>query len=240
MDATVRTFLDYKMKHPHGQDMYSTGGGNSIDPSPPPATLLTFQFEPTYTLGRRERGTLTPDKYDGLSDHGAASVVETFRGGQTTFHGPGQLVAYPILDLRSFRTNSNNLGLPVRCYVELLERSVINVLAKAWGLDGATVTENTGVWMDSDHKICAMGIHVRRHVTSHGIGLNVNTDTKWFDRIVACGLPDKSTTTIAQQLRNRQTLEQNEQKVTTAFAAHAFAKELAQALNLELKEEEYL
>lgn len=253
MDDTVRQFLDYKLKHSHNQPInQATGNSDNLHAFPPPATLLTFQFSPTYTLGRREKGTLTADLESQLSNNGKAQVIQTFRGGQTTFHGPGQLVAYPIIDLRAFRTSnssngtsdlsdSKNAGLPVRCYVELLERTVIKTLANAYGLDGAQTTENTGVWMDPDHKICAMGIHVRRHVTSHGIGLNVKTDTQWFDRIVACGLPDKSTTSIEKELEKRKK-ESNGKglenvDMSMEYAAHSFAKELAEALNLQLEEE---
>lgn len=221
MDRTVRTFLDYKL---HQSRLHAA--------SPPPApTLLTFEFAPTYTLGRRERGSLTPALQAQLSDNGAAQVVPTFRGGQTTFHGPGQLVAYPIIDLRSFAASTDPAGLPVRCYVELLERCVINMLRNTYGI-AATTTENTGVWVDEGHKICALGIHVRRHVTSHGIALNVATDThRWFDRIVACGLPDKQTTSIAEQLKN------SPPNLTVKHAAHAFAEEFAQSLGLNLQEE---
>lgn len=232
MDSTVRQFLDYKLRHPRIHDIYSISSTNPSADDPPPATLLTFQFEPTYTLGRRDRGSLSPSRIADLSDGGRAHVEQTFRGGQTTFHGPGQLVAYPIIDLRAFRASGAD-GLPVRCFVELLERAVITTLRTAFGLTGAHTTEHTGVWMDAQNKVCAMGIHVRRHVTSHGIGLNVSTDTAWFDRIVACGLPDKKTTTVAAELQKRGMVAE----LGMEYAASAFAKELATALNLELQEE---
>lgn len=264
MDQTVRSFLDYKLQHPDSRNIYSENENlTSSSSSPPIATLLTFQFEPTYTLGRREKGKLSKESIFEMSNNGDAKVVETLRGGQTTFHGPGQLVAYPIIDLRSFETssssnnnnnNENKLGLPIRCYVELLERTVIKLLTQKYGLSTAQITENTGVWMDNDHKICAIGVHVRRYITSHGIGLNVSTDTKWFDRIVACGLPDKHATSILKELEIQKNLQDqsrlhgqlnqsniiknnNNNNPSVTNVASEFAHEFADSLGLSLEEE---
>lgn len=220
MDRVVRQFLDQK---------------KNLDVPPTPPTLLTFQFNPVYTLGRREKGVLAedPDFAQKLSKNGEAEVHQTFRGGQTTFHGPGQLVAYPIIDLRAFDSKSDadtttKPHLPVRCYVSLLEKTLISLLHEQYGINART-TENTGVWADDDHKIAALGIHVRRHITSHGIALNVNTDLAWFDRIVACGLPDKKTTTIAQWT--------NTNDITVPVVADQFAAQLAANLGLQLHTE---
>lgn len=213
MDKVVRAFLDSKKE---------------TTSSPPPPTLLTFQFNPVYTLGRRERGQLADsDVKTKLSNGGLAQVYETFRGGQTTFHGPGQLVAYPIIDLRAFDSTSAGTlthSIPVRCYVSLLERTIINLLQNQYQISSNT-TENTGVWVDEDHKIAALGIHVRRHITSHGIALNVSTDTAWFDRIVACGLPDKRATSIEKFTG---------QIPEVSTVADQFAAELSRNLNVEL------
>ncbi|KAF2752181.1 octanoyltransferase [Sporormia fimetaria CBS 119925] len=151
---------------------------------PPPPTIITASFTPTYTLGRRDQNTLTPCTLSHLSKNGTAAVHTTLRGGQTTFHGPGQLVAYPILDLRAHK-------LRPRDYICLLEASVI-ATCKRFGIT-AFRTQNTGVWVSEDEKIAALGVHMRRNITSHGIGLNVSTDLSWFDRIVACGLEGKRT-----------------------------------------------
>lgn len=157
--------------------------------SPPPPTLLTASFEPTYTLGRRERN-LSPEQLAHLSTDGRALVVPTLRGGQTTFHGPGQLTAYLIIDLKTF-------GLTPKCYIRLLENGVIATL-KRYGITGFTSTD-PGVWTSELRKICAVGVHMRRNVTSYGIGLNVDTDLWWFDRIVACGLEGKEATSFARE-----------------------------------------
>lgn len=153
----------------------------------PRPTILTFQTHPTYTLGRRDNNSLTPGQTQTLSANGAAEVHYALRGGQTTFHGPGQMVAYPILDLKTH-------GLTPRTYVCLLEKSLIQI-CKGYGV-AAMTTENTGVWVSEEKKIAAIGVHMRRFVTSHGVALNVSTDLSWFERIVACGLEGKKTTSL--------------------------------------------
>ncbi|KXL48698.1 hypothetical protein M433DRAFT_2795 [Acidomyces richmondensis BFW] len=167
---------------------------NSTASSPPPI-VLTAQFHPVYTCGRREIGTVTDEKKTYLTKPtpwGRADFHETLRGGQTTFHGPGQLVAYPILDLRRH-------ALTPRCYVDLLETVVIDTCAH-YGV-ATRRTENPGVWVvgERDKKICALGVHLRRNVTSHGVGLNVSTELGWFGRIVACGLEGKGTTSLKEE-----------------------------------------
>ena len=157
--------------------------------TPPPPTLLTASFEPTYTLGRRERD-LSAAQLAHLSAEGRALVVPTLRGGQTTFHGPGQLTAYLILDLKTF-------GLSPKCYIRLLENGVIATLQR-YGIRGFTASD-PGVWTSELRKICAVGVHMRRNVTSYGIGLNVDTDLWWFDRIVACGLEGKEATSFVRE-----------------------------------------
>ncbi|USP82679.1 putative octanoyltransferase [Curvularia clavata] len=161
----------------------------STKPLPPPH-IITATFNPVYTCGRRENGKVSPEQEAHLRANGRADFVEALRGGQTTFHGPGQLVAYPILDLRTHK-------LSPRHYVCLLEKSLIATCAQ-YGVKAMT-TEHTGVWTTPEDKIAAIGVHMRRNVTSHGIGLNVNTDLWWFDRIVACGLEGKRTTSLEKE-----------------------------------------
>lgn len=200
-EENVRKWLDFK-------------AGKSLSSLEP--TVFTFEMDPVYTCGRRERGTLSDEEVEYLRAGGKAHFVEASRGGQTTFHGPGQLVAYPVIDLREY-------GLPVRCYVSLLETVIINTLAR-YGLKGKT-TKDTGVWMSDDEKIAAIGIHVRRSITSHGIALNVNTNPWWFNRIVACGLPDKRTTSMALQ---------GVVGLEVAAVGRAFGEELATLLGSKL------
>ncbi|CAK3793975.1 alpha-L-arabinofuranosidase B [Lecanosticta acicola] len=162
--------------------------------SPPDPTIITAQFQPVYTCGRREVGAVTEAQKQYLTQQtpwGKAEFHEAQRGGQTTFHGPGQLVAYPIIDLKRHH-------LTARCYVRHLEKTVISLLGNDYGI-GARTTDDPGVWTDDTHKICAVGVHLRRNVSSHGIGLNVNTELGWLDRIVACGLEGKKTTSLEWQ-----------------------------------------
>ena len=186
-------------------------------PLPPLPTILTFTPTPVYTLGRREHGSLSEEQeallLQPLDSHAfpslnsrrktqQAEICETQRGGQTTFHGPGQLVIYPIIDLKpliAFPPHAK--GLTVRSYVELLEQATIDALGE-WGI-ASKRTEDPGVWKkteegegDMPRKIAALGVHLRRNVTSYGVGLNIKTDLKWFDRIIACGLVGKGVTTM--------------------------------------------
>ncbi|KAF2192518.1 lipoyltransferase [Zopfia rhizophila CBS 207.26] len=158
--------------------------------SAPPPHIITAQFHPVYTCGRREIGTISPEQQAYLRANGRAEFVQAMRGGQTTFHGPGQLVAYPNIDLRNHK-------LSPRHYVCALEKSLIATCAR-YGIKAMT-TEHTGVWTSKDDKIAAIGVHMRRNITSHGVGLNVGTDLWWFDRIVACGLEGKRTTSFEKE-----------------------------------------
>lgn len=205
----VERFLASKRESTNEED-----GPHKVRP-----TLLMFQMSPVYTCGRRQVGKLNDREKEFLTsplppNGERAEFVEAQRGGQLTFHGPGQLVVYPILDLAKF-------GIRVKCYVRILEDSIIDTLA-ACGIKGFT-TEDTGVWVSHKEKIAAIGIHVRRSITSHGLALNINNDKAWFDRIVACGLPDKSATTMAHQGVD----------VSIDEVADLFAEKLAKRLEVE-------
>ena len=180
-------------------------------PAPAPH-IITAQFVPVYTCGRREVGTVSAKQQEHLRANGRADFVEAMRGGQTTFHGPGQLVAYSIVDLRTHT-------LSPRCYVGMLEKSLIATCAY-YGIKAMT-TENTGVWTSEDDKIAAVGVHMRRNITSHGIGLNVHTDLWWFDRIVACGLEGKRTTNFKKLGAGRPSVKS---------VGEVFAEEVAERL----------
>ncbi|KAL9603587.1 MAG: hypothetical protein Q9219_001090 [cf. Caloplaca sp. 3 TL-2023] len=156
---------------------------------PPHPTLLTFQTTPTYTTGRRDHSRLDPSQISHLLADGRAEFYEALRGGQTTFHGPGQLTAYLILNLRAH-------NLTARSYVRFLESSVIATCAR-FGIAGYT-TENPGVWTEEGKKIASVGVRLRRHVSSYGVGVNVSTDLEWFERIVMCGLVGKKATSFQE------------------------------------------
>jgi lipoyl(octanoyl) transferase len=179
----VQRYLDFK----------KAGENDRSVPVVDPA-LLMFEMSSVYTCGRRQVGKLTEQEkqflVSPLPNGDQAEFVEAQRGGQLTYHGPGQLVIYPIIDLAKFNVR-------VKCYVRILEDSIIDTLA-AYGIKGFT-REDTGVWVNEHEKIASIGIHVRRSITSHGAALNISNDTAWFDRIVACGLPDKKATTMSRQ-----------------------------------------
>ncbi|XP_053678529.1 putative lipoyltransferase 2, mitochondrial [Anopheles nili] len=177
---------------------------NSPDEQRYQNVLILTEHEPVYTIGIRTQG------YDDVEANRlrklGAEFVRTNRGGLITFHGPGQLVAYPILNLKLFQPS-------VRWYVCHLERTIIQ-LCRRYGLRAQT-TSDTGVWV-GDKKICAIGIHASRYVTTHGLALNCCNDLSWFRHIVPCGLVGKSVTSLAQEL-NRPELDLSE--VTSEFLA---------------------
>ena len=159
------------------------------------ATLLLLQHYPVYTVGVR---SFIYDKDEEISlKNLGADFVQTNRGGLITFHGPGQLVAYPIVHLKS-------LGLGVRKYVFQLEEVIIQ-LCSEFNLT-ATRSPHTGVWMENN-KICAMGINVTQGTTSHGLALNCNTDLKWFGHIVPCGIHGKGVTSLSECLNRNITVD---------------------------------
>jgi lipoyl(octanoyl) transferase len=172
-----------------------------------PDTVLFLEHSPVVTLGRRtEEGELH------LPDGAEVEVVETDRGGKSTFHGPGQLVCYPILDL-------NRHGRDVRKYCRDLEEAVIRTVAP-FGLDAARIDGLTGVWLESPpRKIASIGVHISRWVTTHGYALNVDLDpTPFTEWITACGLDDAAFTTIARELGRTVTLDEVRPLAATAIA----------------------
>ncbi|CAK1548312.1 unnamed protein product [Leptosia nina] len=149
-------------------------------------TLLLVEHKPVYTVGIRDD---TPnDEINRLRELGA-EFRKTNRGGLITFHGPGQLVAYPVINLKHYKTS-------VKWYVNSLEQTIIN-LCEELGIK-ANRSPHTGVWIE-DNKIAAIGIHASRYVTSHGISLNCDNDLSWFDHIVPCGIEDKGVTSLTNE-----------------------------------------
>lgn len=154
-----------------------------------PALLLLLQHPHVYTLGRRGAETDILASENTLRELDA-DVYHTDRGGEATYHGPGQVVGYPILDLRA-------AGLGPLAYVRALERVIISTLAEL-GIHATSEDRPTGVWVN-DAKIAAIGVRVSRGVTMHGFAVNVNPDLSYFDHIIPCGMPDASVTSIAEQ-----------------------------------------
>lgn len=156
-----------------------------------PDTLLLVQHVPVYTIGKRGSLSDFRNGVEAVKSRGA-DVASVPRGGETTYHGPGQLVAYPILGLRG-------LGLGARAYVEALEDAVVSA-AGAYGVSArGRVPGRTGVWV-GERKLGAVGVRISHGTTSHGLALNVDTDLSAFDEIVPCGAPDKRATSLAAEL----------------------------------------
>jgi lipoyl(octanoyl) transferase len=181
-----------------------------------PDTILFLEHPPVVTLGRR-----TDDGELHIPDDAAVDVVETDRGGKSTYHAPGQLVCYPILDL-------NRHGRDVKQYVRDLEEALIRT-ADAFGVGGERIDGLTGVWLTRPpRKIASIGVHVSRWVTTHGYALNVDLDpapfTEW---ITACGLEDAMFTTIARETGTPVTVDE--------VRPHAVAA-IADVFDLELEE----
>jgi lipoyl(octanoyl) transferase len=181
-----------------------------------PDTILLLEHPPVVTLGRRtEEGELH------IPGNADVELVETNRGGKSTFHGPGQLVCYPILDLHRH-------GQDVKRYCRDLEEALIRTLAKV-GVAGERIEGLTGVWLTRPpRKIASIGIHISRWVTTHGYALNVDLDPAPFTQwITACGLEDAAFTTIAHELGRPMTVDE--------VRPHALAA-LAEVFELELEE----
>lgn len=166
-----------------------------------PDTLLLLEHPHVVTLGRRADDTHLVTERSGLEAAGV-EIFETDRGGEATYHGPGQLVGYPIIDVRVAK-----LG-PVT-YVRMLEKSIIETLVE-FGIDADLVDGETGVWVDGvpnakrnpdtnpvGKKIAAIGVRISGGVTMHGFALNVSTDLAYFEHIIPCGMPDLPFTSIA-------------------------------------------
>lgn len=158
--------------------------------------LILTEHRPVYTIGIRTKN-YTIDDEQKLRQLGA-DFYRTNRGGLITFHGPGQLIAYPILNLKQFNPS-------IRWYVCHLEKMIIN-LCGTLGLTAKT-TPDTGVWIEN-RKICAIGIHGSRYITTHGLALNCDNDLKWFEHIVPCGLIGKGVTSLSTELNQTFTIGQ--------------------------------
>lgn len=157
-----------------------------------------------FTLGKSgDEKNLLIKKEELESIH--AAYYSTNRGGDITYHGPGQIVVYPVLDLENFFTD-------IHRYMRTLEEGVIQTL-KEFAIDAGRIEGLTGVWLEAENatkarKICALGVKTSRWVTLHGLAFNINTDLKYFDYIVPCGIADKAVTSMEKELGKRQDPEE--------------------------------
>lgn len=180
-------------------------------------TLILVEHPPVYTFGRgADRQTngapanflLTEEQLRELG----AETFEIERGGDVTYHGPGQLVGYPILNLAHFK---EDLG----WYLRALEETIIEVL-RTYDLEGVRIAGRTGVWVGetgNEEKICAIGVHASRWCTMHGFAFNVNTDLSYFQHIVPCGISDRGVTSLATLIGETIAMEEIGERYRAAF-----------------------
>ena len=177
--------------------------------------LIFCEHPHVYTLGKsgQQNNLLISDAFLCKID---ATYYEIDRGGDITYHGPGQLVGYPIIDLEYF-------GISLKKYIEMIEEAIIRTL-RHYDIQGERLEGATGVWLDTDYpektrKICAIGVKASRYVTMHGFAFNVNTDLSYFNHINPCGFVDKGVTSIHKE--KEQVIDMDELK---ALCANSFAK----------------
>jgi lipoate-protein ligase B len=194
--------------------------------------LLLLEHPPTYTLGARGKPEHLLLDEASLARLGA-SVHRADRGGDVTFHGPGQLVGYPVLDLK--RWNQGPLW-----YVRALEAVLIETLA-SFGIDASRAPGRPGVWLGRE-KIASIGVHVSRGITSHGFALNVDPDLAFFSHIVPCGLPDVTMTSMARVLgRQHGAISRGDRpfaslRVTMGEVMDAAVQSFANVFELEMRD----
>jgi lipoyl(octanoyl) transferase len=164
--------------------------------------LLLLEHTPVITLGRNAKAANVVASPEKFAERGV-EIFECDRGGDVTFHGPGQLVGYPIFDLRGFpSTDEKRKTLGVIEYVRRLEEVLIRTCAD-FGIETKRIPTLAGVWTErpqAEAKVAALGVHISRGVTSHGFAINVNTDLTFFDLIVPCGITDKPVTSMQKEL----------------------------------------
>ncbi|KAK4168788.1 hypothetical protein QBC43DRAFT_106387 [Cladorrhinum sp. PSN259] len=230
---------------------------SSVSSPPPVPTLISFSPLPIYTLGRRQTTPLTPVESARLQaplylpscqNHDPLPVrtLHSPRGGLTTYHGPGQIVLWPVIDLKS----KQHSQFTVRCYSRLLENTTISTLHKLFGLK-AQVTDDPGVWVEFSgqlQKIAALGVHLRRYVSGLGTAINVDMDgsergdesSNPWKRVVACGLEGKKVTSVREVLGDREGLDERlrvvggeeGEETREAKVAHAWASEFAERIGV--------
>lgn len=213
-------FKDYKECWDYQEELFQDAirikklNRNTGEQRPTPNYFLFVEHPHVYTLGKSGEASNLLVGEDVLRQRGA-SYYKINRGGDITYHGPGQIVGYPILDLENFFTD-------IHRYLRLLEEMVILTLAE-YGIVAERSRGETGVWLDvgkpNARKICAMGVRASRWVTMHGFALNVNTDLSYFDLMIPCGIRDKGVTSLSAELGRHVPLKEVKEKISTYFTS---------------------
>jgi len=175
--------------------------------------LLFVEHPPVYTLGKSGHPENVLIREDTMREKGI-QFFRTNRGGDITFHGPGQIVGYPVLDLEKFYTDIGR-------YLRNLEEVIIRLLA-VYGIRGERSSGETGVWIEpgvkgSERKICAIGVRCSRWVTMHGFAFNVNTDLSYFGDIIPCGIQDKQVTSLERELGHSVSIAEVKERLKEQF-----------------------
>lgn len=175
--------------------------------------LILCEHPPVYTIGKSgkvEHLLINKDEREKMG----ADLYRINRGGDITFHGPGQLVVYPILDLESI-----NMG--IREYVYTLEESIIKWLYREYGIQSGRLASHTGVWLEpgskNERKIAAIGIRSSRYITMHGAAINISTDLRFFDKMVPCGIQNKGISSVENELGKQIVFEESSRAYTGHF-----------------------
>jgi len=194
--------IDYKDAWDLQKSVHQLRVENKIDD-----VLFLLEHPHTYTLGKTaDKENLVGDKK--YLEENKISVYDIDRGGDITYHGPGQIVGYPIINLTNWKQDTHK-------YLRSIEEVIINVL-KEYFLKGTRVEKYTGVWLD-DRKICAIGIKISRWITMHGFAFNVNTDLNLFNGIIPCGIIDKDVTSLNRELSREINLTEVKEKIIHHF-----------------------
>ena len=212
-----KTAWDYqeKLLHKNVRIKSAANGFTSVIDNESTTTnhLLFVEHPPVYTLGKSGKIENVLINEQQRNERGI-EFFHTNRGGDITFHGPAQIVGYPILDLEKFYTDIGR-------YLRELEEVVILTL-KEYGIDGGRSKGETGVWIDSAHtgkerKICAMGVRCSRWITMHGFALNVNTDLDYFKHIIPCGIQNKKVTSLKEEVGQDIDIQEVKEKLKRNF-----------------------
>lgn len=216
-DQLMQQIIELKLKNRHSDDE---------DQQKTPNYLLFVEHPHVYTIGKSGDGANMLADSKKLEEIGA-TFVQTNRGGDITYHGFGQLIGYPVLDLDNFQSD-------IFLYMRNLEEVIIRVIAE-YGLTGMRSEGETGVWLDVGkpyaRKICALGVKTSKWVTMHGFGLNVNTDLRYFEYIIPCGIKDKAVTSLKSELE-REFTEEDISDLKTKIKKH-FCKVFEATIALE-------
>lgn len=212
-------FIDYQQAWDYQETLFSQVVAHKRNqrevenPLPNSHYLLFCEHNPVFTLGKSGSLDNLLITEQGLKANGI-DFYKINRGGDITYHGPGQIVGYPILDLDEFFTD-------IHKYMRFLEEVIIRTIAE-YGLSGERLKGSTGVWLDVDspsriRKICALGVRASRWVTMHGWAFNVNTNLNYFNHIIPCGINDKAVTSLSKELGQDVNMDEAKSKVKKHF-----------------------